>query len=253
MSSISREALLLGAPYNLSNICKIYQLTIDEIFLADNALGLDKYYHYVNLLTLEQQDIIEISKKKGLTVNELENVSVFDYIMLSAQFDNNFFLDLKTALSTFIKEEILISPKSKMIIVGNPKDKRIIGEKEFEELSRALRIFNKMRIKEAPPENETPMQKRFRLKREMRERVKEQQQKKQTDENNGVDFADIMSSVCCMNVGINLLDLKKYTIYQIKTQLERGQAREQYYTELDMLMAGADSKKIKPEYYVRKI
>ena len=252
MSSISREALLLGAPYKLNNICKIYQLTIDEIFLADDALGLDKYYQYVNLLTLEQQDIIEISKKKGVFTEELENCSVFDYIMFSAQLDNNFFLDLKTALSTFIKEEILISPKTKMIIVGNPKDRRIIGEKEFEEIGEALRLFNKMRVKDPIPENETPMQKRFRLKREMRERVKEQQQKKQAEENSA-DFADILSSVCCMNVGINLLDLKKYTIYQIKTQLERGRAREQYYTELDMLMAGADSKKIKPEYYVRKI
>ena len=106
-----------------------------------------------------------------------------------------------------------------------------------------------MRIKEPPPENETPMQRKFRLKREQRERVKEKQAKK----DDGIEFADLISSLCTMNVGITALNIKDLTIYQIKDQLERAQVREKYYTELDMLMAGADSKKIKPIHYVRNL
>lgn len=252
MFSINREELFMGAPYKIGDICKVYQLTLDEICLQENSIGFDKYNYYINLLTMEVDDILETFKKKGIQFDNatLETITVFNYLMASAQNDKVFLLDFKNAISTFIKEEILISTKNNMIIVGKPQQRRIIMENEFNELANALRLFNKMRIKEPPPENETPMQKKFRLKREMRERVKEKQSKKDGD---NIEFADLMSSLCTMNVGVTALNIKKFTIYQIKDQLERAQMREKYYTELDMLMAGADSKKIKPIHYVRNL
>lgn len=213
---------------------------------------MEKYQYYINLFTMEKEDLVEIQKKKGeQNLPQLkEDLTIFQYIMMSAALDNFFFLDLKQGISTFIKEEVLIAPKKCIIIVGDPKDKKIITEKEFSEFAIALRLFNKMKIKEPPPENETPMQRKFRLKREERDRVKAKQQ--QNDEN-GATFSDIMSSLCTMNVGITALNIGEHTIYQIKDLLERAQARETYYTELDMLMAGADSKKIKPQHYVRNL
>ena len=86
----------------------------------------------------------------------------------------------------------------------------------------------------------------------MRERVKEKQNQKKAEED-APEFADILSSICTMGIGINLTNIKDFTIYQIKEQIERARTREQYYTELDMLMAGADSKKIKPVHYVRNL
>ena len=202
---------------------------------------------------MELEDITEIFEKKGIPLSSesLENMSVFEYFMQSAAHDKSFFLELQKGLSTFIKEEILISTSQNQIIVGNPLERRVIGEEEFNELANVLRIFNRMRVKEPPPENETPMQKRFRLKREQRERIKERQSKK--GDENGPEFADLISSLCTMGLGITIFNIKNLTIYQIKDQLERAQVREKYYTELDMLMAGADSKKIKPIHYVRNL
>lgn len=256
MFSISREELFLGAPYKLGSICKIHQLKIDEIINDKTGIGLDKYYYYINMLTMEEEDLKEVFNKKKqeglieMPINFTLDMSIFQYLMLSAANDKSFFLDFKTALSTFIKEDILISTKKGVIIVGNPIEKRVITEKEFSEIGVALRLFNKMRVKEAPPENETPMQKKFRLKREQRDRVKEKQQAKSGD---AIAFADMMSSICVMDAGVTALNIGQYTIYQIKDLLERAQAREAYYTELDMLMAGADSKKIKPKHYVRNL
>lgn len=254
MFSINREELFMGAPYKLGNICKLYQLTLEEICLSDDSIGMDKYNYYTGLLTMDIEDVKEALAKKGVTVDAsmFEDLSVFEYLLLSAANDKAFFLELQRALSTFIKEEILISTKNNIIIVGKPQQRRIITKNEFEELANVLRAFNKMRIKEPPPENETPMQKRFRLKREQRERVKEQQAKNNDNDDN-IEFADLMSSLCTMNVGITAINIKNFTIYQIKDQLERAQVREKYYTELDMLMAGADSKKIKPIHYVRNL
>ena len=247
MSSISPEELFVGAPYQLGNICKIHQLKLKEI-LDREVLGFEKYYYFVNLLTMEEEDLKEVLTQKAQLGNI--DISIFQYILLSAASDKTFFLDLKKALSTFIKEEVMISPKTGVIIVGDPKDKRVIGEKEFGEINLALRLFNKLRIKEPPPENETPMQRKFRLKREERDRVKEKQNAKKGDL---PSFADVMSSVCVMNTGITALNIGEYTIYQIKDLLERAQAKETYHTELDMLCAGADSKKIKPKHYVRNL
>ena len=255
MSLISREELFLGAPYKIDGICSVYQLTIDEITNKNGGIGFDRYHYYINLLTMEKEDIKEILNKKkseGQLIPPGFNldIDIYDYLMLSAANDKTFFLDFKTALSTFIKEEILISTKKSIIIVGNPIERKVITKDNFSEIGTALRLFNKMRIKEPPPENETPMQKKFRLKREERDRVKEKQMQK---EGETLTFADVMSSICVMNTGVTVLNIGQYTIYQIKDLLERAQAKEAYHTELDMLMAGADSKKIKPKHYVRNL
>jgi hypothetical protein len=253
MSLISREDLFYGSPYKLRDICKIYQLTLKEIM---DTLGLEKYHYYINLITMDEAELKELLDKKGKMLNlplpkdfKLE-ISVFQYLMASAARDKTFFLDLKQAFSTFIKEDVLISTKSNTIIIGNPIHKKVIDEDSFTEFANVLKLFNKLKVKEPPPENETPMQRKFRLKREERDRVKEKQKSKDGDI---IEFADIMSSVCIMNTGITALNIGDYTIYQIKELLERAQAKEAYHTELDMLMAGADSKKIKPKHYVRNL
>ena len=255
MSLISREELFLGAPYKIEGVCNVYQLTIDEIINKKTGIGFDKYHYYINLLTMENEDIKEILNKKKsegqlIPLGFNLDIDIYDYLMISAANDKTFFLDFKTALSTFIKEEILISTKKGIIIVGNPIERKVITKENFGEIGTALRLFNKMRVKEPPPENETPMQKKFRLKREERDRVKEKQAQKQGDT---LTFADVMSSICVMNTGVTALNIGQYTIYQIKDLLERAQAKEAYHTELDMLMAGADSKKIKPKHYVRNL
>ena len=57
MSLISREDLFLGVPYNIDNICKVYQLTINEI---KETIGMEKYQYYINLFTMEDEDLIEL-------------------------------------------------------------------------------------------------------------------------------------------------------------------------------------------------
>lgn len=248
MYSISREALFLGQPYKMGNICKIYQLTFDDIYNVDTGITSQKYAYYLGLLTMEQHDLDSLKKKKKIDIPD--EITIFQYLLISALYDKTFFLELKQAFSTFIREEVLISCEHGMVIIGDPLEKRIINDDNFLEFQYGLRATNKMRVVEPPPENETPMQRKFRLKREERERVKERKANK--DNSVEIELADIMSSVVTMG-SISLTELPKTTLYQAKVLLERGQLQEGYHTELDMLMAGADSKKIKPKYWIRKI
>jgi hypothetical protein len=51
-----------------------------------------------------------------------------------------FFLELESAFSTFIKEEILILPKINSILVGAPEEKRLITSENFRDFQDILRI-----------------------------------------------------------------------------------------------------------------
>lgn len=68
----------------------------------------------------------------------------------------------------------------KSIVVGSPKEKRLITPQNFGDFQTILKIQNKKEIKEPPPENESPGQRKMRLLREKVAVVK----KKQAEKNN---------------------------------------------------------------------
>lgn len=244
MYSINREDLFLGRPADLE-VCKVYQLTIKEIL---DGIGFEKYKYYVNLLSMELEDLRELLEKKG--VQPPEELTVFDNLMISAANDDTVFLDLTNAISTFIKEEVHISPKTGIIIVGDLRERKIIDKELFFWFSRIIRSQNKLRLEELASPDENKVQKKFRLKRNERERIKAKSQK---DSEDAAELADILSCLCVANIGVTPTTVQDLTLFQAKELLERVQAKETYHTELDMLMAGADSKKIKPITWVRNL
>ena len=231
----------LGQPIPLNDICKIYTPLISDLF---STIGKDKYYYYVNLLTMDIADVREILEKRGASIPD--TMEIFPYLMSCADNDEQFFLDFKTALSTFIKEDVKIAPKGQKIIIGNIISQRIIDKDSFFDLQQIISAINKLPVKTRPPADETPMQKKFRIKREERERVKAKKHK----EGQAIAFDSLLSAFCVyFSGGINPLNIGSLNIYQFKDMLEKAQARDKYQTEIDMLLAGADSKKIKPEFW----
>ena len=92
------------------------------------------------------------------------------------------------------------------------------------------------------------MQRKFRIKREERERIKAKGKKQKDGEE--ISFSSILTALCNYYPGsISLLNIGNYNIFQIKELLEKAQAREKYCSELDMLLAGADPKKVKPKFW----
>lgn len=246
MFLIDKESVFLGKPISFYDICKVYPLKISEIY--DESMGDLKYRYYLNLLTMEEEDIKETLEKKGVHLEE--SIDPLEYLLISADNNDTFFLDLKDAFSTFIKDRVTLLPKINSVLIGNPKNKKMITKDNFKNFQMILRAQNRMSIKEEPPVDEDPMAKKFRLKREERDRIKAKQS--QSDEN-AVTFETLLGSLCIMEIGITPFNVGDLTLYTAKCLLERAQAREQYDTELRMLMAGADSKKIKPKYWVRNL
>lgn len=227
-----------GKPSKFQNICKIYPLKIPEI----TEMGIDEYYEQLGLLLLTDFEIQEILEKKGVKKN-IEELEPLTYLLQNAEVSDKFLLDLQTAFSTFIKEEVILLPKINSVLVGSDvKDKRLITPKNFEEFQDILRIQNRRKVKEKPPENESPAQKKMRLLRQKVAEAKQRQAQKKNEE--GQSLLDILEIAEVFGI-----DIDKCTLFSLYRLVPRHQAKEKWDQDIQMLCAGADSKKMKTKYW----
>ena len=69
----------------------------------------------------------------------------------------------------------------------------------------------------------------------------------------GIDFGTLLASICCMNMGLNPLNIGEISYASVKVLVDTYQEKEKYETEVRSLQAGADPKKIKPKYWIRQL
>lgn len=237
MIEVIQEQAYAGVPSSFSNICKVYPLTLYEII----EMGTNKYNSKLGLLLLTEVDIAKTIKEKTGEEPDIEQIHPLSYLLTSALYDNLFSLELQASFSTFVKEDVLLLPKINAVLIGNPKDKRLITEQNYGDFQDILRIQNKKNIREAPPENESPIARKFRLKREARDAAKQKQQEKQGNKQSLVELLEIAET---FNI-----DYKNKTIFAFHNLIKRHQAKEKWDQDIQMLCAGADSTKLKTKYW----
>ena len=81
-----------------------------------------------------------------------------------------------------------------------------------------------------------------------RDKVKAKQAEKNKD---GVSLFTTLVSICCMGLGITPLNIGEMSYVAIESILRKYQEKEKYDLDIRSLLAGADSKKIKPKYWIR--
>lgn len=237
MIEVIKEQAYAGAPSSFSNICKVHPLTIYEII----EMGTNIYNSRLGLLLLTEVDIARIIKEKTGQEVQIETIHPLSYLLQNAEHDDMFLLELQSCFSTFIKEEILLLPKINSVLVGDMKDKRLITENNYNEFQDILRIQNRKKVKEAPPENESAIARKFRLKREERDAAKRKQQAKNGD---GQSLSELLEIAETFGI-----DYNNKTVYAFYGLIQRHQAREKWNQDIQMLCAGADSKKLKTKYW----
>ena len=226
-----------GVASELEGVCKIKPMTIKEIMEFGNL----KYQSVIGTLLLTEVEIAEMIKKKTGKEPNIEKIYPLNYLLQSASFNDTFLLELQSCFSTFIKEEILLLPKINSVLVGDMKDKRLITENNYNEFQDILRIQNRKKVKEAPPENESAIARKFRLKREERDAAKRKQQAKNGD---GQSLSELLEIAETFGI-----DYNNKTVYAFYGLIQRHQAREKWNQDIQMLCAGADSKKLKTKYW----
>lgn len=227
-----------GVPTEFEGICKIYPLTMSEIL----EIGYTRYVGNLGLLLLDENRISDIVKEKTGQQLLVEQINPLTYLLMSAQHNDSFLLDLQNILSTFIKEDVLLLPSINAIVVGNPEEQRLITPVNFPIFQDILRIQNRYEVKEGPPKDETPAERKMRLLREKVAETKKKQAMKNTD---GTTPLSVLLEIAEV-YGINW---RERTLYAFHGLVRRHQAKEKWDEDLRMICAGADASKIQTTYW----
>jgi hypothetical protein len=97
-------------------------------------MGTGLYNGRLGLLLLTEVDIVNLIKEKTGDDIPIEDIHPLQYLIQSAAMDDTFLLELQTAFSTFLKEEVMVLPKINSVLVGSPSEKRLITNENFSEL-----------------------------------------------------------------------------------------------------------------------
>jgi hypothetical protein len=169
----------------------------------------------------------------------VEEVSLFDFIILNLAADNsNKLKDLILEMFSLIfKETISLSIKGYFIDGKN----NIINQKNFPKIIQIIKDQNAIKERE-----EKVVTKKERDYKEEVRRVREKYRKylKATGKSNDTDLLDIISSISSKHPSLNLFNIYKLTIYQLIDQFKRINLIDEYFINIDSLLAGADKANI---------
>lgn len=238
-----------GRAVDFQDICKVYPPKIGEIMDDKN------YPVYRKLLMSSQEDIEDEWVEAKLDLNELP--TPLEYIFQLSIADKRIQVIAQKAFTFFIHEPVFFLPDQCKIIIGDIQETlkniksldelRILSNDNFFEFQNLLRES----IGEKPVEpynpNENPKVKYFKAKARLRDRVKMKNSK------DGLNLGSTLAAICCMNFGINPLNIGELSQAAISVLIRYYQEKNKYDTDISALLAGADKKKVKPQNWIRNI
>lgn len=242
-----RGRLLSGKPFPIRNGLKLYQFQLGEIV----DLGYDEYIKCINILTFDMEDIKKDVDEDMRTY--FDDVTLYDYIMLSCKRSKEFEIEYTKAMSLFISDEVIFDKVNEKLVAK--KNNIIIESQDLELIKKYIKLQNcitesiEKEIEEKYDIADNDLAKKFleRIKKD-NQKVKELKQKEGNE--NNIDIFDIISGISVSAPSLNILDIWKLTIYQIYNQLSRNQKKEKYELDLKSLLAGAKAENIDIEYYI---
>ena len=247
---MNKELYFICQPSEFKPGIKIYPPTVRDV------IANDYYTTYGRLLTYSQEEVEDEFVEANKTLEVYPTPIEF---MLNNSYHNKEYESLcKQAFKFFIHQDVTFLYEQKMIIVGELQevlktaqsldDLIMLKEEEFFNFQNAIReCIGKKEIKPPDP-NEHPKVKEMRRRARYRDKVKAKQAAKGKD---GVTLFTTLVSICCMGLGITPLNIGEMSYVALESILRKYQEKEKYDLDIKSLLAGADSKKIKPKYWIR--
>lgn len=247
---MSKENFFIGLPIEFKPGIKIYPPTVKEV-IANDHYGL-----YERLLTYSQEEIEDefIENKKELEVYP----TPLEFLLNNSYHNQDYEKHCKDAFRFFIHQEVAFLYDQKMILIGNIEevlktlenleDIIVIKEEEFFSFQNSIRACLGKKQVEPPNPNEHPRIKEMKRKARYRDKVKAKNAAKSKD---GISLFTTLVSICCMGIGITPLNIGEMSYVAMESILRKYQEKEKYRLDIDSLLAGADSKSIKPKYWIR--
>lgn len=239
------EQFFLGYPVEFKNICLVYPPKIKEI------ISNSKYGMYNKLLTFSQEEIEDEFVSKGWDLKGL--LTPFEFLLNNAYHDRERIeVITKEAFEFFIHEPVTILYEQKVILIGEVKqfkkieDLRILREADFFEFQNLIRQATGGKVIEPPRADEDPRVKAIKAKARYRDKIKEKK-------GLGLKLSTSLAAICCMNMSLNPLNIGELSYAAVPILMNMYQEKEKYNLDIDSILAGGDSKKIKPQYWIRNL
>ena len=238
----------LGLPVPYKEICNVYPPKVTDI------LNEKDYPVYRKLLLSSQEDIEDEFAEQKLSMDEVP--TPLEYIFILSASDERIKKIALEGFKFFIHEPVTMLADQKMIVIGDltevlPQLKsieqlRILKEDNFFDFQNLLR--QSIGEKEIEPYNpdENPKVKYFKAKARLRDRVKAKSK-------DALTLGSTLASICCMGFGLNPLNIGELSQAAITVLMRYYQEKTKYDIDIKSLLAGADSKKVKPQNWIRNI
>ena len=246
---MSKELFFLCQPKKFKNGIEIYPPLVKDV-VANSDYGA-----YVRLLTYSQEEVEDefVEAKKELDVYP----TPFEFLMNNSYHNEQYENKCKEAFRFFIHEDVTFLYEQKMILIGNVEDALresisiddlvLLREEEFFDFQNMIRECSGGKTIEPPNPNEHPKVKEMKRKARYRDKIKAKNAAKSKD---GVGLFAMIVSICCMGLGITPLNIGEMSYVAMESVLRKYQEKEKYDLDIRSLLAGADSKKIKPKYWI---
>ena len=241
-------SFFLGYPVPFSNICSVYPPKVKDILNTKN------YPVYRKLFLSSQEDIEDEYTELKIPLDDVP--TPLGYLFVMSESDPRIKDIIIEGFQFFIKEPVTLLADQKMIVVGELKEVlktvksveelRIIKEDNYFEFQQLLR--RSIGEKEVEPYNpdENPKVKYFKAKARLRDRVKAKSK-------DNLTLGSTLAAICCMDLNLNPLNIGELSQAAITVLVRYYQEKEKYEIDIKSLLAGADSKKVKPQNWIRNI
>ena len=224
---------------------------------AHCELNYDSIFHLLIAVMLSAQTT-DISVNKVTPKLFEKYPTPLEFILNNSYHNKDYEFLCKQAFQFFIHEEVSFLYEQKLIVVGNVQDVLktaksiedlvVISEEDFFPFQNAIRESVGKKTVEPPIIDEDPRIAEIKRKARYREKLKAKKLEKSKD---GISLYATLVSICCMGLGITPLNIGEMSYVAMQAILRKYQEKEKYQLDIDSLLAGADSKKVKPKYWIR--
>ena len=245
------SAVFIGEPLPFKHKIKIYPPKVKDVVTNVN------FPIFQRMLTVSDDDIKEdiLKNQEGIT----NYPTPFEFLLINCYREKSLRTITTEAFRFFLHEDVHFFFEEKMIVVGDYKDILptltsfddlvTIKEEDYFDFQNAIRLvcgMKELKPPEPPNPNEDPRIAAIKAKARARDRVKAKQKGK-----DGISLETSLTAICCMGLGITPLNIGEMSYAAIGPIMNMMQEKEKYDIDIRSLLAGADSKKIKPKYWIR--
>lgn len=245
-------AVFLREPISFKKEIKIYPPSVKDV------LTNERFQIYKKILTTSQEELEDDLTEQGVEVEKFP--TPIEFLLSQIIMDKKGIILKLTqeAFQFFTHENITLLFNEKSILFGNMEeelkqiqnmnkkieDLRIINEEDFFAFQNLVREACGDSRVEPPNPNEDPRIKRIKAKARYRDKVKAKQK-------SGLQLGTILASICCMNMGLNPLNIGEISYASVEPLMHIYQAKEEYENGVRSLLAGAKKKDVNLKYWIR--